>query len=80
MTSGLLAMLLSQVAKEAQAQPDSNLIWQYVAVGAVFTFLAIWLLVKMIRLRKHPFRGGGCCGCSLADSCNSRTLKERYKG
>lgn len=72
----LLAILLAKAAQETTTEMDDNLIWQYTAVGAVFIGLAIWLLIKTIRQARSPRKGGGCCGCSLAETCNSRKLKE----
>ena len=69
-----LAILLAQAGQEAAKQPmDSNLVWQYTAVGAVFTALGIWLVIKMHVKSRNPGKGsGGCCGCALSESCKKR--------
>lgn len=77
MNFSLLAILLAGSAQEATEKLDTNHVLQYTAVGIVFTALGIWLVVKMVlSSRNREKGGGGCCGCALAESCNSRKLKE----
>ncbi len=56
---------------------DNNLIWQYIWVGATFLLVAILLVVKARRRRKHPDRGSSCCGCSLAERCDRTQTKSK---
>ncbi|MEZ3551167.1 MAG: FeoB-associated Cys-rich membrane protein [Muribaculaceae bacterium] len=50
----------------------TNLIIQYIFVGLVIIGAFIWIIWKLIKLNK---KGGGCCGCDLADACNKKNLK-----
>lgn len=52
----------------------ANLIIQYCIVGLVLLGAVVWIIWKLVGLRK---RGNmkSCCGCALAGSCASKNKK-----
>ena len=52
-----------------------NLIIQYTIVAAIIAAACIWMLVRILGKKKNS---GGCCGCSLSDSC-SPDKKNRHR-
>lgn len=57
---------------------STNLIIQYVAVGAILLAVAVWVAVKFIKMRKEGPKS--CCGCGLADKCPSRRAPQNCSG
>lgn len=54
---------------------DTILTIQYIIVGIILTGIALFLAVRIIKLRKRGVKPGSCCGCALADNCK-KTQKE----
>ena len=56
-----------------------NLTFQYIVVGLILVATAVYIIVKLISLRKKAGNGGsgGCCGCALSDTCNPKEIKEK---
>ena len=53
---------------------DANYILQYTLVGLILLAVCVLIVVKTIR--KSSRKGsGGCCGCSLNESCQKKHLK-----
>lgn len=54
----------------------ANLIIQYCIVGLVLLGAVVWIIWKLVGLRK---RGNvkSCCGCALAGSCASKNTKNK---
>ena len=50
---------------------DTNIIIQYTVVCLLCLGALIWIVVKMVRSAKGK-NSGGCCGCSMSDSCAKR--------
>lgn len=57
---------------------STNLILQYIVVGAILVAVAVWIIWKLIRLKKHG-KPDACCGCGLYESCNKKNLKKHQK-
>ena len=60
---------------------DTQTAIQWTIVALAVAGALIWLVVKVVKLRKIKNEGGGCCGCSIADSCKKKDLyTDRKKG
>lgn len=51
---------------------NTNMIIQYSLVGLALLAAFAWILWKS--LKKEKKIGSSCCGCSLAENCNKKTL------
>lgn len=54
-------MLLLEIIK--------NIAIQYTIVGIIILGATVWIMIKAFKKNKKRSQGG-CCGCSLKDSCN----------
>lgn len=54
----------------------ANLIIQYCIVGLVLLGAVVWIIWKLVGLRKRS-NVKSCCGCALAGSCASKKLRIR---
>lgn len=54
---------------------SANLILQYIVVGAILVAVAVWVVCRLIRLKKQG-KPDACCGCGLSESCNKKNLKK----
>lgn len=61
-------------------QEQTNLIIQYTIVGLLLLAVSVWIVWKLIRMRKQK-NVGGCCGCSLSDTClkNKKPINQSRK-
>lgn len=48
-----------------------NILIQYIIVGLVLLGAVIYIVRKIVALRKHE-RRNACCGCALSDKCNKK--------
>lgn len=53
-----------------------DMVIQYSIVGLILLAVCFWLIWKLHRKSKQKDRGG-CCGCSLSETCNKKNIKER---
>lgn len=49
---------------------SSNLLIQYILVGIILLSVAVWIIVKIVRLRKKGV-SPACAGCVIANRCRS---------
>lgn len=57
-----------------EATPIStNLLIQYIIVGAILLAASVWIILKLIKIRKQGPRS--CCGCALSQTCNINSGK-----
>lgn len=56
-----------------------NNIIQYALVGLILIAIIIWIVWKLIKLRKKGDTLNSCCGCAFTDSCRKpeRKLNEK---
>lgn len=54
---------------------SSSLVIQYIIVGLILLATVIWIIVKIVKLKKHG--ATSCCGCSTAASCPTAALKKQ---
>lgn len=52
---------------------DNNLLIQYILVGLILFGTTVWVVWKIVSLRKSKV--SKCCGCSLGDKCAKRKLE-----
>ena len=57
---------------------ETNEIIQYTIVGVILIAVLIWLVRKVVTM-KHD-KSSGCSGCSLAESCKKKDLKDCKEG
>lgn len=58
---------------------SANTIIQYALVGIILAAIIIWIVWKMIKLRKKGATLNSCCGCAIADSCRKPEKKINEK-
>ena len=52
----------------------TNLIIQYTLVGIILLAATVWIIWKLIKMKKNGAKS--CCGCSLSESCGKKSLKK----
>lgn len=57
-----------------------DLIIQYSIVGIILLGAFAWMVWKIVGMNKKNKSGGGCCGCSFADSCKKKEIKNYKNG
>lgn len=53
----------------------TNLLIQYILVGAILLATTVWIIWKLIKIKKNGPKS--CCGCSLSESCGKKALKTK---
>lgn len=57
-----------------------NLIIQYALVGLALIGALVWIVIKLVKLRKMGKEGGDCCcGCSMSQSCGKKNTSKPKK-
>lgn len=56
---------------------SANLLIQYILVGVILLAATVWIIWKLIKIKKHGPKS--CCGCSLSESCGKKALKTKSK-
>lgn len=54
---------------------DINTAIQWTLVGLAIAGALIWLVAKVLKMRKRGNDDGGCYGCSLSENCKKKDLK-----
>lgn len=58
-------------------QLSTNLLIQYILVGAILVGAVVWVIWKMVGLRKNKVSSSSCCGCSLNDCCSKKEINTK---
>lgn len=51
----------------------TDLIIQYSIVGLILLAACVWIILKIKKRKKND--SDACCGCTIADSCKKKILK-----
>lgn len=43
---------------------------QYLIVAVILALVIVWIILRLVRKKKHP--GSPCCGCGLSEACNKK--------
>lgn len=54
---------------------ETNLILQYIIVGMILGGVSVWIIIRLIRIRRHGLKNP-CAGCSLSESCGKKGFHE----
>lgn len=71
-----VAKLKNKINMET-SQLTTNLLIQYILVGAILLAISVWIVWKLIKLKKQGPKS--CCGCSLSESCGKKLIKNKSK-
>lgn len=58
-------------------EPTTNLTIQYCIVGLVLLAAVVWIVWKLVSMRKQG--NISCSGCALADTCCNKNKKTKVK-
>lgn len=57
------------------SQLTTNLLIQYILVGAILLAISVWIVWKLIKIKRQGPKS--CCGCSLSESCGKKPIKNK---
>lgn len=55
----------------------TNLIVQYTLVGMILLAASVWIVWKLIKIKRQGPKS--CCGCSLSQTCGKTTPRKKER-
>ncbi|MDE5888127.1 MAG: FeoB-associated Cys-rich membrane protein [Muribaculaceae bacterium] len=56
---------------------STNLLIQYIIVGLILTAIFVWVVFKIMNIKKED--SPKCCGCSLEGACAKKRTDHKFK-